>query len=411
MRIAMIFFSLNVPGGSASVFLSLASQLQKSGHTVDVYCYYLDAKKCFPELCNNLHIFSIKELKSQSRINNESIFNRFLLGIDYYLNAHKIFPLMKKNYDVIYISEANAYIPALKYKKKYGVPVVWSVFDPLSLVDRNRPGMLINKHKWFEYILKIHSYFDAKKIKKLDAVLVPTVKMKKQLDEFYDIDTTVFPLAGIRIDDFKKDCKKIAEQRLISKFSFKKGSYILLLSSGHFLQHRRYEDVLIALSIVIKKNDKVRYLISGSKAFDPNYYHMLKALISELKITEYVILDDEFRSNDEVIGYYQICDMFLFVSTEQTWGLAPFEAMICKKPIIISQGVGSHEVLKNNIHALIVPEKSPEDIAKSIQLLLRDTKLYDNLKNNGYSFVRKNFSYSKIAKDLETLFISQINIK
>jgi glycosyltransferase involved in cell wall biosynthesis len=404
MRVAMVFFSLNVPGGSASVFLSLANQLQKAGHDVDVYCHYFDPKRCFPELCKGLRIYSIKQIKSESRINNESIFNRFLLGIDYYINSSKIFSIMQDGYDVIYSSEASAYIPALLYKKKYKVPVVWSVFDPLSLVDRERPGMLINKHRWFEYILKVHNYFDSKKIKQIDAVLVPTEKMKKQLDEFYGIHTIVFPLAGIRVEDFSKDRKSVAEKRLLHKLSFKKNGHTLLLSSGHFLPHRRYEDAIIAVSNIIKRNQNVRLLISGSKAFDPSYYMMLEKLIKKLKLKRYIYLDDDFRTNDEVIGYYQLCDIFVFVSTEQTWGLAPFEAMVCKKPVIISRGVGSHQVLTNNVHALIVPEKSPENIAQSIEELLNNKKLYNNLKNEGYEFAITNFSYEKIAKSLTGLF-------
>lgn len=402
----MIFFSLNVPGGSASVFLSIADQLQKSGHSVDIFCYYFDPSRCFPELCKNLRISSIKNFTGESRINNESMFNRFLLGIDYYLNSRKIFPLLKGKYDVIYTAEANAYVPALLYKRKNKIPVLWSVFDPLSLVDRDRPGMLINRHKWFEFILRIHSYFDSKNIRKLDIVLVPTSKMKKQLDTFYSINSLVFPLAGIRIDDFKKNCVKKAEIRLKRKFAFEKSNYTLLLSSGHFLPHRRYEDAILAVSKVVKNNNKIRYLISGSKAFDPKYYQKLKDLVSALKLEDYVLFDDEFRTNEEVIGYYQLCDVFLFVSTEQTWGLAPFEAMACKKPVIMSKGVGSHTVLTNNQNALIVPEKSPERIAQSIENLLRDKKLYEKIRNNGYEIAYSAFSYKKIAKDLEELFVS-----
>ena len=58
----MIFHSLNVPGGSASVFLSLALALQEQGHIVHVFCYYFDPEYCFPELNKNLKIHYIKRL-------------------------------------------------------------------------------------------------------------------------------------------------------------------------------------------------------------------------------------------------------------------------------------------------------------------------------------------------------------
>lgn len=400
----MIFFSLNVPGGSASVFLSLANELKKQGHSIDIYSYYFDPKRCFPELTKDLKIQSVRTISSHL-LNNSSVLIKLGEGLSYYVKARRIYKLMRdKRYDVIYSSEASSYIPALLYKKNRSVPVVWSVFDPISLVDRERPGMLINKYKWFEYLLRIHNFFDVKKIKKLDAVLVPTHKMKKQLDSFYGINCTVFHLAGVRIDDMKRSHIHLIKKHLQKKFSYKKKDERILYSHGHFLPHRRYEDSIYALQKLIRKNQEMKLIISGSDKFDPSYFQMIKNLIKTLSLEEYVILDTEFKTNEEVIGYYQLCDIFLFVSVEQTWGLAPFEAMACRKPVIISRGVGCHEALKDNSHALIVDEKSPSQIARGIEQLLTNKKLYNTISVGGYALTTSQFTYSVIAYDLVQYF-------
>src|SRR4051812_16491083 len=102
MRIAMIFFALNAPGGSASVFLSLAKALHDKGNTVDIYTYYFDKKLCFPELTKNLHIYPVKEIKSYN-LNNNSILARFGLALDYYFKSQTLGKLLlKKKYDAIY---------------------------------------------------------------------------------------------------------------------------------------------------------------------------------------------------------------------------------------------------------------------------------------------------------------------
>lgn len=400
----MIFFSLNVPGGSASVFLSLANELQRQGHTIDVYSYFWDPHKCFPDLTKNISISSVKKISSHE-LNNSNVFIKLQEGFNYYINAHKIFNIMHLGkYDIIYTSEASAYIPALRYKKRYHAPVVWSVFDPISLVDRERPGMIINKHKWFEYLLRVHNFFDSKNINKIDAILVPTNKMKKQLDSFYNVNSTVFPLAGIRRHDVEKSYVRLIEKRLQEKFSFIKKNEIILYSHGHFLPHRRYEDSLLALKHLVEKDRNIKFIISGSDKFDPSYFQLIKNLIESLSLENYVILDTEFKTNEEVIGYYQFSDIFLFVSVEQTWGLAPFEAMAAKKPVIISRGVGCHEVLKDNIHALIVDEKSPSHIINKVKKLLTDKKLYTFISNEGYKLATSQFSYSVIANNLVQYF-------
>lgn len=406
MRIAMIFHSLNVAGGSVSVFLSLANELQNQGHDIDIYCYYFDAANCFPELNKNLKIHAVKKISlNADSINNASFFNRFKLGLDYYIFARKIFPLLrKKKFDVIYASEACSYIPALMYKKKFNVSVYWSVFDPISLVDNKRPGLITHRYKWFKKLLELHNTVDSRKIKKIDRVIVPTHKMKKQLDTFYQINCLVLPTAGIRKDDINFNNIPVAEKRLKEKFGFKKQNETILFSNGHFLPHRRYEDVLQAISILRKRKHPIKYILSGSSRFDPVYFERLKLLAKELSINDLVLFDDSFKSNREIIGYYQYCDIFLFISVEQTWGLAPFEAMAYRKPVIISSGVGCSEVLENNKTAIVVDQRSPEQVASGIDKLIRDQGLARSLGQNSYNFVIANFTYKSIAKKLVDFF-------
>lgn len=406
----MIFHSLNVPGGSASAFLSLALALQKQGNTVDIYSYYFDKKKCFPELTKNLHIYSVKKSQtSYPSMNSTSIKNRLILGVDYYQRARKIFPLMKSSYyDIVWSSEACAYIPALMYKKKYNTPVFWSVFDPLSLVDSGRPGMFIHSHFWFKLLLQLHTVFDKKNINKIDEIVVPTSQIKNMMDNFYRINSQILPVAGVRIPEKYRDYRSLVIQRLL-KLNFKKNSEIIMLSMGHFMPHRRYEDLIEAMRIITQTNKNVRLIISGSKNFDPLYFESIKKLIKLGKLDTYITLDPVFKTNNEVIGYYQYCDIFLDAAVEQTWGISPLEAMLAKKPVILSDGVGCTSFLTNDIHACIVHQRNPFEIASKLEKIISNKVYWKTLANQGYNNVVKNYSYEKIARILTNEFRSFLN--
>jgi glycosyltransferase involved in cell wall biosynthesis len=412
MKIAMIFHSLNVAGGSASAFLSLALSLQRIGNKVDIYCYYFDAKKCFPELNSKLKIMYIKNTeKLVPKTDNTSLLIRFSLAIEYYLNAKKIFPIMKsKKYDVILASEACAYIPALIYKKKYKTPIFWSVFDPISLVDEYRPGLLINRYKWFKYILKIHNFFDKRKIRNIDNIIVSTKKMKKRLDQFYVIKTIIMPLAGVRSEENKKDYTGLIQSRLKDKFNLNKNK-ILLLSIGHFLPHRRYEDIILAVKSLLKRGITVNMIISGSKSFDEQYYLKIKNLILKNELENTIFIDTDFKTNDEIIGYYQFCDIFLFVRIGQNWGIAPLEAMYNKKPVIVTRGVEVSEVMLNKKNALIINDRSPQEILRAIIMLEANKELASIIAINGYELVKQNLTYDRIAHKLITFFKLTLNEK
>lgn len=402
----MVFFSLNVPGGSASVFLSLAEALQNKGYTVEIYTYYFDKIYCFPEITKKLTIFSVKEIRHNKKtVNNNSIFNRLQLGIDFYIRSKKLFELMDhRRYDIIYTSEAIAYLPGLLYKRKYTTPVLWSVFDPLSLADNKRPGLLIHKYNWFQYLLKLHNFFDTKILRKLDAIIVPTLQMKKQLDIFYSVNTKVIPTAGIRVINTKINYKQHARRRLPEYIKEKLNTHVVIYANGHFLPHRRYEDVLEAIYMLHEYGEKIVYIITGSSEFDPTYFNFLQEKIFELHLEDFVFLDDGYKTNEEIYGFYQLCTIFCFVSVEQTWGLAPFEAMQFGKPVIISDGVGCSEVLKDRENTLIVKSKDSKSIYRAILYITRNKHITEKLGKNGQRFVANNFTYEAIASKLIKYF-------
>lgn len=398
MKIAAIYFYLNTSSGSANSFLSTVHELIKQGHIVDVYTYYYDPEKCFPELVKNLKITYVHRTNHSGSLSVTTLSSRIQAAIDYFIKAPTLYGLLKKKpYDFIFCSESCSYSAALEYKKRNNIPVIWSVFDPITLIDKNKPNSLIQKYPIFGFALQFFSKFDTAKIKQLDAVLVPTKKLKKQLDSFYGIRTTVLPTAGINLEVYQKNYISIAEKRL-EKFGYVKHG-TLLFSHAHFQPHRRYEDILEALSSLVKKDKNIKLLISGNGKYDTEYFTKVTKLITTLHLNDYVIIDQEYKTVEELTGYYQLADIFIFACIEQTWGLAPFEAAAAQTPVILSSGVGCSEVF-NSESMILVPPKSPEKIIAGVELICENKEIKQNLINNAYTIVSKNHTYSVIATKL-----------
>ena len=73
---------------------------------------------------------------------------------------------------------------------------------------------------------------------------------------------------------------------------------------------------------------------------------------------------------------YRICDIFVFPNTNQTWGLAPLEAMVFKKPVIVSTGSGVSEVFN---HTMKVDFWDIEDTANKIIAALQYKELHQEI--------------------------------
>jgi len=407
MKIALIFTYLHSTSGNVNVFLSLAIELQKLGNQVDVFTYYYDPEVCFPELANQLHIRYLKKVSTRGKnMSVTTLMSRVQAAVDYYIRTPNIFTLMKDSeYDLIFTGESCAYVPALKYKKIHNTPVVWSVFDPITLVDKAKPGSLVGKYPWFGKVLELHSNIDKKNIQKIDKVIVPTHKMKKELDAFYGIESLVFPTAGIHAEQYFTDHRELAKKRLVRDCNFAPKNNFIILAHAHFQPHRRYEDIIDAVALLSPaRRAKVKLLISGNPNFDLPYYTSIEKKIKELDLEETIIIDPKYKSPEELVGYYQLSDVFVFVPIEQTWGLAPFEAMACQKPVILSTGAGCAEVVKNEHDALIVPAMNPQELATSLEKLIGSSKIRRQLGKNGYQLAVSHFNYPKIATQLTQLF-------
>jgi glycosyltransferase involved in cell wall biosynthesis len=66
--------------------------------------------------------------------------------------------------------------------------------------------------------------------------------------------------------------------------------------------------------------------------------------------------------------------VFLFPA-QITWRLAVIEAMASGKPVIVSKKCGASEIIQSSVNGVVVDHANPEQITKSAELLLNNTKL------------------------------------
>src|SRR5690242_1041935 len=59
MKIALIMHELLVEGGGERQCVSLARELLRMGHNVDLYTSAYDRERCFPEVCSELKITDV----------------------------------------------------------------------------------------------------------------------------------------------------------------------------------------------------------------------------------------------------------------------------------------------------------------------------------------------------------------
>jgi len=113
------------------------------------------------------------------------------------------------------------------------------------------------------------------------------------------------------------------------------------------------------------------------------------------------ILENRYRTNQEIVELYQNAYGFLFPSLHEGFGLPIIEAMACATPVITSDTTACKEVAANA--ALLVQPKNITDIKNAIIKLATNKNLHNNLKQKGLERA-KFFTWQKAAKQYFEIF-------
>jgi UDP-glucose:(heptosyl)LPS alpha-1,3-glucosyltransferase len=82
-------------------------------------------------------------------------------------------------------------------------------------------------------------------------------------------------------------------------------------------------------------------------------------------------------SINEVEKYYHAIDIFVLPALIEEFGRSVLEAMACGKPVIVSNAVGSSEILEGESKKYILHELTSEELAQKLKALIESKDLRD----------------------------------
>ena len=97
---------------------------------------------------------------------------------------------------------------------------------------------------------------------------------------------------------------------------------------------------------------------------------------------------------------YATCDLFVFASWREGFGLPPLEAMACGVPVVLTNSGGVREYARPGENCLMVPTRAPDALAEAMVRLLSDSTLARRLAANGPSTAAQ-FSWDRAADRFE----------
>lgn len=410
MRVAIVVWDLSVSGGTQRQALELARQLQSNKVSVDVYTLNLDKELCYPDLIKDLNIITPGEAIPNNTHTNRRIRKIPLVGGGLYQLLEELYwpfhaqdksidllarCIKANHYDIINAHDSPSQHTAVNYAHKNPkTKIVWMSNDMpwiFQVLDQQgMPGLRrLVRQPGRSTLILYERHRQLRIADRVDQIVVLDFRNQKIFQKLVGITPKVIR-SGLDTTVFKPKLKK--DNRIFT-----------VLAAGIFFRYRRFEDLIEAVSLLKNEGVDVNLKIIGSDKYDPSYGKELLALVKRLKITDQV----EFLGRvdeAELLEQYRDADLFVFPNHNQTWGLAPFEALASGTPVLVSKTAGAHEVLADGKNALFINPMQPEDIAAKVSLLYNNDRLRLKLAGSGLSFVKKNMSWQLYAKNMLETF-------
>lgn len=386
MKVGILAWDLNISGGTQRQALELAIYLQKQpGQKVIVYTYFYDPERCYPHLCEKLDIrYVCKRSLGAYPGRMKDVWLTFKKYVKFYfeVDQKKLLNLLDNDIDVLNVHDYHVYPTAGLWKAKTNRSVVWMMND--IPIYRWNPAKVM-KTVLFHIKPKFRKYIES-----FDKIVVLDHLNKKQV-----------------LSNFRRDAEVVRSGIDIHRFPFVRRDFktrsICLLSIGIFLEHRRIEDTVNAVSILAKNGCSVVWNHVGSDDRGMGYARRIYTMVERLGLSDKVVFHRRV-SEQELLQLFHDANLFIFPNSPQTWGLSVFEAMACGLPVIATTGCGASEILTDGENAMIVEPNNPVRIAQAIERLQKNQDLYSRISREGRRFVETALSWDIYGESMLRVF-------
>ena len=159
-------------------------------------------------------------------------------------------------------------------------------------------------------------------------------------------------------------------------------------------------EFLKAAEILKKKYSDWEFVIVGGldyKSSDLIY----KNILDEFKKNNIVTIYDY---KPDVSKFFQKAEIFCLPSYREGMPKTVLEASSCGIPVVTTNTVGCRDSIVNNYTGLLCKPYDHKDLAKKIEILIKDKNLRKKLGKNGKKHAKTNFAISTVTSKIFSLY-------
>jgi glycosyltransferase involved in cell wall biosynthesis len=397
----MLVNNLSASGGYQKLVLRLSRELCRLGHEVIIVTVLLDRQRCYPDDLAQLNIIALSERTLLKRRILESAISGRVTALPVSLFVFfRLAQLIRRDQQVLVIHD-DICLQALFFARLFcRRKSFWMLNNELPPNLETRGAKTVvqeNGAQSLRGFLKVlpraaltwlRGYVDRSALRDISRVAVYDSGNKLAVERRLRVPATVVS-AGADIERITDPSARMRAP--VRPFR--------ILSVGVLFPHRRYEDIVRAVSLLQREGCAVEATIVGLHSYSPEYAQSLTTLATQLGCDTIAFVP--YASTEDLERLWATADAFVFVNDGKTWGIAVFEAIAAGLPVVITSNIGAAELLSDSETALVVEPKSPDQIANAIRRLMHEPVLRAGIARRAQTQVLPMVTWTAFAKRFE----------
>ena len=254
---------------------------------------------------------------------------------------------------------------------------------------------LANKFLHIPFVTTVHGFNSVSAYSRImtqsDQIICVSNAIKVYIQKHYDT-----PESKITVIPRGVDLEKFNPENLDKNFmdEFKKQFNLhdkwVISTVGRITQLKDLETFIEAIAILKKDFPNVIGLIVGGVRRDKqNYFNSLKDLVNSLHVNGIIHF---CGSTDNVAEVYTLSDVIVSSSKKpESFGRSVAEAIALNTPVVATNHGGVLDIIQEGVNGYFTTIRDADDLAEKIMKA-------NDLRFDGYSYIRGNFSLGQMVK-------------
>ena len=273
-----------------------------------------------------------------------------------------------------------------------GKPVVWMCNEIPDFYNNTRLSLTLKFLRragisWDKWIVK----------RGIDAICVADEFNAERVKKRYNRDSFIIPY-GIDFQMF--NFLRSYREEISAQYNLSHDEFILL-QVGVLSPQKNQIASLKALRKLLENKIDAKLILVGRS--DTPYKQILDKYILENELSGRVIFTGHLSKNIAV-RFYGIAGICLFPVKEQGGWLAPFEALLCARPVIVSSTMGAAALIKKYNFGII-----SEDFSSAISDFLLHQQAWKDRAKEAAEWIKENLTWRNFTAKMVEVFEKTIS--